>query len=186
MTVKRNPNIERYGMTASKIKSAICAHWFFLAAVCVAAADLFVVTLDNWSNPELLEAGILLDLSIVIPALYLWCYHCRGKAAVLRAAALSCLGIWVAGRCVPSEHHHILSAIGFVRYIGLAVMLVFEIKLVVMIYRAAFGRDSKAAPAAFAAAKDAGMPEWAARIMAWEASLWRKAWDAVRRGIGRN
>ncbi|MDN5784689.1 MAG: hypothetical protein L0H28_08340 [Corynebacterium casei] len=173
-------------MTASKIKSAISAHWFFLAAVCVAAADLFVVTLDNWSNPELLEAGILLDLSVVIPALYLWCYRRSGKASVLRAAALSCLGIWVAGRVVPSEHHDFPSAIGFVRYIGLTLLLVIEIKLVVMIYHAAFGRDSKAAPAAFAAAKDVGMPEWAVRIMAWEASLWRKAWDALRRVMGRN
>jgi len=30
------------------------------------------------------------------------------------------------------------------------------------------------------------MPEWVARLMAWEASLLRKAWDAVRRMTGRS
>ena len=40
-----------------------------------------------------------------------------------RAAALACLGIWVAGHMVPSEHHDVLSSVGFVRYIGLGVLL---------------------------------------------------------------
>ena len=173
-------------MTESKIKSALQTHWFFLAAAVVVAANLAVASLDSWSSPRLLEAGILFDLSIVIPALYLWCYRSRGKAAVVRALALSCLGIWVAGHVVPSEHHQILSTVGFVRYIGLAVLIVIEIKLVAMIIRATFRRDNDAAPAVLAAAKDAGMPAWASRLMAWEASLWRKAWDAVRRIVGRN
>lgn len=30
------------------------------------------------------------------------------------------------------------------------------------------------------------MPEWAARLMAWEASLWRRIWDSVRRMVGRD
>ena len=173
-------------MTASKMKSAFRNHWFFLVAAVVVAADVSVASLDSWSSPHLLEAGILFDLSIVIPALYLWCYRSRGKAAILRALALSCLGIWVAGHVVPTEHHQILSTVGFVRYIGLAVLIVIELKLVAIIIRAAFRRDNDAAPAVLAAAKDAGMPAWAARLMAWEASLWRKAWDAVRRIVGRS
>ncbi len=65
-------------------------------------------------------------------------------------------------------------------------LLVIELKLAVMIFRAAFRRDSQATSAVLIAAKDAGMPEWVARLMAWEASLWRKAWDAVRRMAGRS
>ena len=172
-------------ITASKIKSAFQTYWFFLVAAVVVAADVAVASLDSWSSPRLLEAGILFDLSIVIPALYLWCYRSRGKAAVVRALALSCLGIWVTGHVVPSEHHQILSTVGFVRYIGLAVLIVIELKLMAIIIRAAFRRDDDAVPALLAAAKDAGIPEWAARLMAWEASLWRKAWDAVRRIVGR-
>jgi len=172
-------------MTASKIKSSFRAHWFVLAAFAIIASDLSLAMLDSWSDPRLLEAGILFDLSVVIPALYLWCYRARGKAVIIRAVALSCLGIWVAGHIVPNEHHHVLSTVGFVRYIGLAVLVVVELKLVAMIFRAAFRRDSETAPTVLAAAKDAGMPEWAARLMAWEALLWRRAWDAVRRMVGR-
>jgi len=96
------------------------------------------------------------------------------------------LGVWVAGHTVPDEHHHILTTVGFVRYVGLSVLLAIEIKLVLAIYRAAFGRDNNAESAARAMAKDTGMPEWVSRLMAWEASMWRKAWDVVKRMAGRN
>lgn len=173
-------------LAQEKIKNTLTSHWFFLAALAVVAADLAVTLLDDWTNPRVLEAGVLFDLSVVIPAMYLWCYRSRGKAAVVRAIALSCLGIWVAGHVVPNEHHQILSTVGFARYIGLAVLIAIEIKLVVMILRATFRRDSEPSTAVLATAKDAGMPEWAARLMAWEASLWRKAWDAIRRLVSRS
>ena len=157
-----------------------------LAAAVVLIGDIALASLDSWSDPQLLEVGILFDLSVVVPALYLWCYRSRGKAAIVRAIALSCLGIWVAGHVVPNEHHQVLSTVGLVRYVGLAVLVVIELKLVAMIFRAAFRRDNDAAPTVLATAKDAGMPEWAAHLMAWEASLWRKAWDAIRRMAGRS
>jgi len=173
-------------INAENIKNFIRVHWFLLAAAAVVTGDLVAASLDSWSNPKLLEAGILFDLSVVVPALYLWCYRSRGKAAIVRAVALSCLGIWVAGHIVPSEHHQVLSTVGFVRYVGLAVLIIIQLKLVLMIYRATFRRDNDAKPTVLATAKDAGMPEWVARLMAWEASLLRKAWDAVRRMTGRS
>lgn len=173
-------------MTANKIKSPIRTHWFVLAAASVVAGDLLVASLDSWSSPKLIEAGILFDLSVVVPVLYLWCYRSRGKAVLARAVALSCLGIWVAGHIVPTEQHHVLGTVGFVRYVGLAVLLVIELKLAVMIYRAAFRADKDAGPTVLETAKDAGMPDWAARLMAWEALLWRKAWESLRRMIGRS
>lgn len=171
--------------TARSIKGSLRVHWFVLAALAIAAADLSLTVLDDWSNPGLLEAGILFDLAIVIPALYLWCYRSRGRTAILRAIALSCLGIWVAGHLVPDEHHRVLSIVGVFRYIGLAVLVVIELKLLAMFFRAVFRREGEAGPSVLAAAKDADLPDWAARLMAWEASMWRRAWHAVRRMIGR-
>ena len=170
-------------MIVEKSKSVLKTHWFLLVALLVAGGDLALALVDSWSDPALLEAGILFDLAVVLPALYWWCYRKRGRAALLKAAALSCLGIWVAGHIVPDQHHDLISTVGFARYIGLAVLLVIELKLVVAIYRAAFSKSGS--NHALAAAKDAGMPEWAARLMAWEASLWRRSWESVRRLVKR-
>lgn len=170
-------------MIVDKSKSLLKTHWFLPVVVLVAGGDLALALIDSWSDPALLEAGILFDLAIVLPALYWWCYRQRGRTALLKAVALSCLGIWVACHIVPDQHHGLISTVGFARYIGLAVLLVIELKLVVTIYRAAFSRAG--ANHALAAAKDAGMPEWAARLMAWEASLWRRGWEWVQRLVQR-
>lgn len=170
-------------MIVEKSKSALKTHWFLPVAALVAGGDLALALVDSWSDPALMEAGILFDLAVVLPALYWWSYRKRGRAALLKAAGLSCLGIWVAGQIVPDQHHDLISTVGFARYIGLAVLLVIELKLVVAIYRAAISKPG--ANHALAAAKDAGMPEWAARLMAWEASLWRRGWESVRRLVKR-
>lgn len=171
-------------IVAANPRGSLRAHWFIPAAIAVAIADTALVVLDGWSNPALVEAGLLFDLAVVVPALYLWCYRARGMAAVVRAIALACLGVWVAGVVVPDEHHDLLHIVGVARYVGLAVLLVIELKLVLVICRSVFRKDVDAGPAAMAAALDAGMPAWTARLMAWEAALWRRAWIAVRRFFG--
>lgn len=172
-------------IAAGKIDGPARGHWFLLAAAAVVTSDLVVASLDSWSHPGLIESGILFDLSVVVPALYLWCYRARGKAAIVRALGLSCLGIWLAGHIVPSEHHQVLGTVGFLRYIGLAVLIGIELKLVLLVFRAVFRVDGDTASTVLATAKDAGMPEWAARLMAWEASLWRRGLDWLRRMLGR-
>ncbi len=170
-------------MIVEMSKGALKAHWFLPVAMLVAGGDLALALIDSWSDPAVVEAGIVFDLAVVLPALYWWCYRKRGRAVLLKAAALSCLGIWVAGHIVPDQHHDLISTVGFARYVGLAVLLVIELKLVVAIYRAAFSRAGS--NHALTAAKEAGMPDWAARLMAWEASLWRRGWESVRRLVKR-
>ena len=85
------------------------------------------------------------------------------EARCWKAAALSCLGIWVAGHIVPDQHHDLISTAGFARYIGLTVLLIIELKQVVAVYRAALSQSGS--NHAFTAAKDAGGPEWAARSL---------------------
>lgn len=168
-----------------QIASSIRSHWFVLAAAVVILGDVALALLDNWSDPRLLEICILIDLSIVVPALYLWCYRSRGRATIIPAIALACFGIFVAGHIVPAEHQQLLGAVQLIRYVGLAGLLFFELKLIVMIYRAAFRGGDEAISAIHATAKDAGMPDWVVRLVAWEASFWRKIWRAVRRIVGR-
>ncbi len=158
-------------------------HWFVPLGLLIVLADVVAAMNDDWSNPRILEAILLIDLALVIPALYWWCYRARGRQAILRAVALGCFGVWVAGHLVPDEQHHFLGAVWFLRYLGIAMLFALELKLVVMIYRAAFVKDGDAASAAGRMASEAGMPEWAMRLIAWEASFWRKAWAFVKRSI---
>ena len=64
--------------------------------------------------------------------------------------------------------------------IGLAGLLALEIKLGIMVYKAVVfsGQSKSDAQQTF---ESEGMPPWAARLMAFEASLWRKAWLLVQR-----
>ena len=167
-------------ITVEKIGSSFRTHWFFLAAIAVVSTDFFIGSLDDWSNARILETGVLLDLVIVVPALYFWCYRSRGKATILRAVALSGIGLWVAGYIVPNEHQLLLAKVQIFRYIGLTVLFVIGLKLMATIYRAAFQHNSEATSAALETAKEKGMPEWVARVLAWEASLWRKVWDVLQ------
>ena len=160
-------------------------NWFFPVAIAVVSTDLYIGRLDNWSNERVLETGILLDLAVVIPALYFWCYRSRGKPAILRTIALCCLGLWAAGYIVPVEHQFLLTKVEFIRYIGLAIVLVVEIKLMRLVYSAGFSRDKGVKSSILEIAKDEGMPEWVARILVWEASVWRKVTDFIRAVVGK-
>ena len=98
-------------MIVEKSQRALKAHWFLPVAVLVAGSDLALALVDSWSSPAPLEAGILFDLAVVLPVLYWWCYRKRGRTALLKAASLSCLGIWVAGHIIPDQHHDLIRAL---------------------------------------------------------------------------
>lgn len=179
--------ITRY-MTFSSRNDAswLRMHWFYPAAGTVLLAAFAAIMLDDWMSPRLLEASLLFDFAIFIPLLYLWCYRSRGKQAILQAIAQSCLGIWVVGYVVPVQFHRVLSKVEFVRKLGFAILIVIELKLVFTIFRTAFGTESSTKESAIDIATDSGMPPWAARLMAWEASLWRKAWESVKKITSRS
>ena len=88
-------------------------HWFWPAGFTVCAVNASVLLLDGWQSPQIKEAGVLFDLAVLIPALYLICYRKSGKKVVIKTIAFACLGIWVAGHIAPNEHHAILNGIGF-------------------------------------------------------------------------
>lgn len=160
-------------------------HWFFPVAALVAVGDVSSVYLGGWTDARIVEAALLFDFVVVLPLLYWWCYRARGKAAVVQAVALACFAIWATGKAVPAEHHHLLDTFAWLRWIGLAGLAVLEIKLGVAVYRAVIvaGQSKDEARAKL---ESEGMPPWAARIMAWEAALWRRAWLFVRRRLGKD
>ena len=163
--------------------SFIKNHWFWPVAGAVCAVNALVLSLDGWQSPQIKELGVLFDFAILIPVLYLICYRASGKKAVIKCVALACLGIWVAGHIVPNEHHAILSEVGYLRYIGLAVLVAIEIRVGLEIFRLALASksDIESDEAIQRKAEQDGIPPWVAKLMAWESRLWRKLWSIFRR-----
>lgn len=156
-------------------------HWFFVVASFVAVSDLSVIALDKWQNARLMEAGLLADFAIVIPLLYLICYRANGKRALIRAVGLCCLGIWAVAHIVPEAQHDLIERVSFLRYVGLGVLLLIELRLMIGIYRAMFGKKEHLKANIESSLKSANLPPWLARIVMLEAQLWRKVWQILRR-----
>lgn len=158
-------------------------HWFWPLAFAVCAVNVLVLLLDGWKSPQIKEVGILFDFAVLIPTSYLICYWRNGKRALIKATALACLGIWAAGHLVPNEYHAILNEVGFLRYIGLAVLIVMQLRIGIEIFRLAFRSESHADSdsAVKRKAEEEGIPPWVANLMAWESRMWRKAWLTIRK-----
>ena len=159
-------------------------HWFLFLAPLIIAGDLMVGLVPRGEPPRWVEAAVLFDFAVVLPLLCWACYRSQGRRAILRALALSCLGIWAAGHVVPADEQVLLAWIAPLRYVGLAVLVWIEIAIVVAIWKAVFtGASADSAAASVSASHD--MPPWVAKLMAWEARVWLKGWTAVRRLFGK-
>lgn len=169
-------------MTESKIISVagMKKHWFWPAAFVVAAINAFTIAIDGWQAPQLKEFGILFDFAVLIPLFYWFCYRELGKKTVVRTIAFACLGVWVASHIVPNAHHLLLNQFGWIRYLGLAVLVLIEIRLATEIWRLAFrSQTGDPSQAIRLKAEKEGMPPWVAKLMAAEAKLWKRIWQSV-------
>ncbi len=158
-------------------------NWFVPAAAIALLINSTAVYLDQWSSPELLEAGLLFDFAILLPVLYLICYRSEGKRSVVRAIALACLGIWALGHVVPEANQSLLEDLQFIRYLGLGVLVLLQVKLIVAIFRATTGASASAKHEASKLADETGTPPWVRKLLAWEAAVWIKVWRFVRRAF---
>lgn len=131
----------------------------------------------------MIEVGLLFSFVIVLPALYWWCYRLREAATITQAIAMACFAIWIAGHVIPPEHQNILITYGWLRYVGIAGLVVVELRVVVFVYVSVFSRDASKADVTDALAQ-VGMPLWLSRLIAAEALFWRKVWGSAKRIFG--
>ncbi len=161
--------------------SYLRANWFFPAAALALLLNSVTVYLDQWSSPALLEAGLLFDFAILLPVLYLICYRSEGRKTVVRAIALACLGIFALGHVVPASSQSLLRDLEFVRFVGLGILILLQVKLIVATFRAVSGASAAAEHEASKLADETGTPAWVRKLLAWEAGVWIKVWQFVRR-----
>ena len=157
--------------------SFLQTHWFMPLALIVVVADSILARAVPWQPARPLEIGVILDMAGLLPILYGICYRRRGRAAWVRAAALACLGIWIASQVMTVGHHDLINHLRPLRYLGMVVLFLIELRFAIAIYRAAFASSPAETQRTLAAAEQAGVPQWVARLMAWEAGLWRRAWQ---------
>ena len=157
----------------------IKTNWFVAAAVLLVGTDLAVLLLPNSASPRLLEFGLLLDLCIVLPGLYLACYWRKGKRSVLRAIAFASIGFWASTKLLPESGQFLIQQLWPIRYVALAVIVLIEFKVILAVYRAVLSGASRQEAAATLEQK-AGMPAWAAKLAAAEAALWSSMCKAAR------
>ncbi|MBB5018178.1 hypothetical protein HNQ59_001463 [Chitinivorax tropicus] len=153
------------------------AHWFYFIAPFILLADghLWLTTLG--AIERLGEAALLLDLTVLIPCLYWLCYRQQGRQAVIRAAALACLGIWAVTQLIPEADRTLLNYIAPLRYLGLAALIGVELIVVMAIYRRIF----KGGSVEQAIAQVPDIPPGLARWLALEAAFWLKVWGMLKR-----
>jgi len=154
-------------------------NWFVAAAVLLLGTDLVVLLLPNSASPRLLEVGLLSDLCIVLPGLYLACYWRKGKRSMFRAIAFASIGFWASSKVLPETGQFLIQQLWPFRYAALAVIVLVEFKVMLAVYRAVISGGSREEAAA-TLERESGMPAWAAKLAAAEASLWSSLHKAAK------
>jgi hypothetical protein len=154
------------------------ANWFWPAALILS----FIVWLfTNTLPPQDLrywELAVLFDALVTLPLLFALCY--RGaftrKNLVIRIIALQCLGIWLATKLVPVESQMVLPQLAWLRYAGLTVLILIEVRIMVALFKILFkfNTDSKQL-------EDIGMPPFLAKLALLEVRFWRWVFSFFKR-----
>lgn len=155
------------------------ANWFLLALPPLVAAAALLVRSAAWSEEgATLEAVLLFDACVSLPALYALCYAraLPPWQLALRMVGIACLGLFLLGHIVPPEAQRLLPRFGWARTIGVVVLVLVELRLFVAALRLLFGSGASAQQIS----ARTGAPPWIARLMVMEARFWKAVWRLLR------
>jgi hypothetical protein len=158
------------------------AHWFYVIAAPLLAAEAYLILSTQLTFDRVLEAGLLFDLAVLVPCLHWLCYRHLGRKAVVRTLALACLGVWLATKLVPEPNHDLLNYVVPVRYAGLVVLVWIELAIGFALLRTVFrGGSVNEVVSQFPVA----LPPWAVKLVAIEVNFWQGALRAIRQWLRR-
>ena len=153
---------------------------FITIAIAIVLVNIFSINSFDTKIGSFAEVAVLTDFVLVIPCIYILCFRKELKQALIKSIAIASLGFWGAGLLIPESQQNIIQEYGMLRYVGLTVLFLIELKLAFLIWRAVFkGVDKDEIVNEITDSSD--MPEWVARLMAWEASIWRKIIQKFRK-----
>ena len=159
---------------AIRARQWLAGNWFVPLLALLLLVEFAFSRSVSWSDPAFAEAAMLFDLAVFVPALFLLCYGGRlaARTLLLRAGALSLLGIYIASHLVPAQAQVLLPNLSWARVAGQAVLMLIELRLVYEVLKMVFtGRSSAGEVAA-----RTGAPQWVVRLMLLEARFWKAVW----------
>ncbi|MDQ3145075.1 MAG: hypothetical protein M3Q57_09410, partial [Pseudomonadota bacterium] len=162
----------------SRALRLLAAHWYAPAFLAIVTAVWMLAR-----SPMFMKAGgetaLLLDLCLTAPFLYLLCYARKQplRVSLIRALAIACGGIWLASWLIPTGEQLLLPQLTPLRWVGLILVGLIEIRLLIAAIRFAFSSTGSAEDVVAAS----GAPAWIARLMLLEARFWRGLWRLIRR-----
>ena len=153
-------------------------NWFIPVVATLFAFSWMVLRSSNLEQSGGIETAVVFDAVVTIPCLFWLCY--RGqmpvKAMAIRVIGLQCFGLLTASWFIPPEQQWLLPNLAPFRWIGMALLAVFEAKLAFFTIGAVFKAGTR--PVHLTAQ---GVPEPIAKILLFEAKFWRWVWSKLRK-----
>ena len=145
-------------------------NWFWPLAAVLGGAVWALSTIPSVPMTPGFEGTLLFDALITLPVLFVVCYRrsFTTKALMIRVIALQCAGIWLAAQLVPVDGQSILPYLTWVRWAGLAIITLFEIRLVLAVVKLQLKPTTRQDEL-----EAAGMPPLLAKLAMLEARFWR-------------
>lgn len=160
-------------------------NWYFVLLPIILCGNYMASKMPSDIDPRLNEAAILFDLLFMLPLLYAICYRKLGRKIIIRIIGIACLGIWLAGHLIPPEEQIIYAQIAFLRYVGLAFLVLIEIKMSVFMFKLLYGRQQENENITKQLSEKIDIPLWAAKLLVLEAAFWKRLCGMVSRLFGR-
>jgi hypothetical protein len=165
-------------MEAVAMTERLKRNWFWpVTLVLLAAAWSFGLSLP----PEELrgwEMAVVFDVLVTLPLLFALCYRSTltRNNLIIRILALQCLGIWLATKIVPVESQILLPQLSWLRYAGLTVLVLIELRIMVVLFKTVFKADTTSKQL-----EEIGMPPFLAKLALLEARFWRWVFSLFKR-----
>jgi hypothetical protein len=155
-------------------------NWFLVAAPLLLVAATLIARATPWAaGGGGMEAVLLFDMCVTLPLLYALCYGRKLKLwqLAVRMVGIACLGIYLLSYVVPVEAQVLLPSFGWARTVGVAVLILVELRLLVAGIRIVFRGNATAEQIS----ATTGAPPVIAKLMLLEARFWKAVWRFFRR-----
>jgi hypothetical protein len=165
-------------MGAAKMTQRLKDNWFWPLVIMLSAFAAFIARTTPVGALEGWEVAVVFDVLVTIPVLFALCYRAKLTRSnlIIRVVALQCLGIWLATKIVPVEAQSLLPQLAWLRYAGLAILVVIELRVMVALFNIVFKADTSTKQL-----EEIGMPPFLAKLALLEARFWRRVFSIFRR-----